>query len=260
MSKFAEKLQHSYKTVAPLMGFHRSSAVEESPAILLVADITKATAKAIKDIISCGADSIVVNGAGVDKIALNKINKNGGQVPAGLIWDDRSTLSLDDVAGSGMDFIIFDLQTTVETMNKEGLGKFLKIDSSLIPGMVKAINDLTLTVDGVIVNTPGKIVTIESLLVCKLFSDLLSKPLLFSANSKLSYSEIECLYNAGVNAILLPPGIIAGDIAEMKKSISTLPRITKKKSSVRAMLPGIPSSVSSSPQQEDPEEEDDDDI
>jgi hypothetical protein len=260
MSKFVEKLQRSYKTTAPPLGFHKNTDVEENQVLLLIADITKSTVKAIKDIYAGGADAVVINCAGMDAAALAKFSKNGGQVPVGLMWDDSTTITPDEASSAKIDFIAYDVRTPVETMHGESPGKFIKIDSTLIPGLVKAVNDLNLNVDGVIVTTPGDAVTVESLLVCKLFSDILSKPLLFAANSKLSYNELESLYNAGASGVLLPPGISAGDIGDMKKSIARVPKKTKRKSALSPILPGLAASAPAPSRREEPDEDDDEDI
>ena len=259
MSKFVEKVQRSHKVAIPQMGFHKAAETSENPAMVLVADITRLTAKLTKDIISSGVDALIVNSTGLEVSSLNKLNKNGGDIPLGLLWNNSNTITIAEYVKAGIDFVIFDINTTVETVNKQDLGKFLKVDSSLLPGMVKAINDLTLLVDGVLITNPGSAVTIETLLVCKFFSDLLNKPLLFAANSILSYSELESLHNSGVNVILLPVSISVADIADMTKSILKLPRNVKKKTSMIAVLPGI-SSGTTTPAPEEPEEEDDDDI
>jgi hypothetical protein len=260
MSKFAEKLQRSYKTTAPPLGFHKNTDVEENQVLLLIADITKSTVKAIKDIYATGVDAVVINCAGMDAVALAKFIKNGGQVPVGLLWDESATITQDEASSAKVDFIAYDVSTPVETMYGEGPGKYIKIDSALIPGLIKALNDLNLNVDGVIVTTPGDAVTVESLLICKLFSDILSKPLLFAANSKLNYNELESIYNAGASGVLLPPGISPGDIGDMKKSIARVPRKTRKKSALTPVLPGLASSTPVPSRREEPDEDDDEDI
>jgi hypothetical protein len=260
MSKFAEKLQRSYKTTAPPMGFHKNTAIEENPPLLLVADITRSAAKAAEDI-AAGSDAVIINGAGLDTAGLNKLNRSGNGTPMGLIWDKSASITLEEIPSGTIDFVIFDVQAPVAVMNRQGLGKFLMIEPSLVPAMVKAVNDLGTYIDGVIVTSPSGTVTIESLLTCKLFSDLLSKPLLFRAGSTPGKDELECLYNSGANAVVLPAGVTAADIEEIKKTIAALPKKVRKKSSVTAVLPGIGSGSSSGPsRREEPGEDEDDDI
>ena len=239
MSKFASKLQRIYRTPASSVGFRKSDSEAESPSLLLVADLTKADVKKAKGIIDSGIDAIILSSGGLDTETFERLVSSAGDIPLGLLIESTSREKIADFVESGCDFIIFDLLTPLEVVNKEGLGKILKIDPSLAPGLVRSINELTLPVDGVFVAGEDAAVTIEHLLTCQFFAELLNEPLLTNVSSSVTSSELSSLRGAGVTGLISPQGLSGKAFVELRKKISSLPKTAKRKAGPGALLPHV---------------------
>jgi hypothetical protein len=127
----------------------------------------------------------------------------------------------------------------LEVVSREDVGKLLKIEPSLDPGLVRAINELPLTVDGVLIAGEESSVTVERLLVCQRFTELLAKPLLVTVALSVTGAEISSLFQAGVNGLVLPEKVPVETFAELKKTIGNLPKAVKRKSKGTALLPQL---------------------
>jgi hypothetical protein len=103
-------------------------------------------------------------------------------------------------------------------------------------------------------------VTIEQLLTCQLFASLLNKPVLVTINSSVTSNELSKLHEAGIKGLLLPEGASLKVFTELKKTISTLPKTTKRKTGTGVVLPRIGIQTETNAEKVEEEEEDDEDI
>ena len=252
MSKFAQKLQRVYKGTAPVLGF-RKSGEEEIPQMLMVANLGGASARASKAVV--GADAVVINGQGMGAENLSQLREALGDIPLGLSLEGVKHEDIAALVNLGCDFVVFDVKTPLEVVKKEGMGKILKIEPALDLGLVRAINLLPLAVDGVLLAGEDSPITIERLLVCQRFSDLLDKPLLVTLGPSVNSDELGSLCQAGVKAVVLAEGLTAKALAEVKKGIACLPKQVRRKTRNSAILPQIPPE---SPDRTEEEEEDGD--
>ncbi len=239
MSKFADKLQRIYRTTAQSIGFRKSATETEVNSPLLIADLTGVGVKKASDIVNSGIDAAVISSEGLDASSFKSLVTGTGDIPLGLLLAKNSIENIPDFVDSGCDFIVFDVQTPLESINREGLGKILKIDRSLTPGMVKAINDLSMPIDGVFVAGDASPVTVELVLICQFFADLLDKPLLVTISPTVTRGELSSLREAGVNGLLLPERVPAKVFAGLKKIITGLPKTSKRKTRGSALIPQI---------------------
>jgi hypothetical protein len=143
----------------------------------------------------------------------------------------------------------------VETINKEGLGRSLKIEPSLDIMLARAINNLPLSIDGVLIASDDSTLTIERLLVCQRFADLLDKPLLLTLSSSVTSNELSSLCEAGVKGIVVPSGLTAKAFGELKKAVSCLPKPTKRKTKATPIIPRIAAEPEAVVEEEEEEEE-----
>jgi len=236
MSKFAEKLQHVYRGVVSSMGFRRAGE-EEIPQMMIVARLSNAGIKAAKT--AAGADAVIINGKGLSAEDIKQLAGVLGEVPLGVVIEDSDSTSVDEVVEAGCDFVVFDIKTSLETVNKEGPGKILKIDSTMDLGMIRAINGLPLSIDGVFIAGEDSAITIERLLICRRFADLLDKPLLLNASTSVTSGELSSLCEAGVKGIVISSSITMKAIAELKKAVSCMPKPTRRKTKVAPILPRL---------------------
>jgi len=254
MSKFTEKLQRVYRGVATPMGF-RKSAEAEPPPLLVIANLTKASAAEAKAIAGAGIDAAIVSGTGLGAKGFGQLSRAMADVPLGLFLASAGKEEIAQSVSLGGDFVVFGLKTPLETVSKEGIGKLLMIEPSLDPGLVRAINELPLTVDGVLVTGEESSVTVERLLICQRFSDLLARPLLVAVDLSVTGAEISSLLQAGVNGLVLPEKVPAEKFAELKKTIGSLPKATKRKTKDTAFLPQLGGEVKAKAEAEEEEEE-----
>jgi hypothetical protein len=213
MSKFTEKLQRVYRGVSTSIGF-RKSAEAEPPPLLVIANLTKASAAEAKAIAGAGIDAAIVSSAGLGAKGFGQLSKAMNNIPLGLLLASAGKEEIAQSLGLGGDFVVFDLKAPLEAVSKEGTGKLLMIEPSLDPGLVRAINELPLTLDGVLVTGEESSVTVERLLICQRFSDLLVRPLLVAVDLSVTGAEISSLLQAGVNGLVLPEKVPAEKFAE----------------------------------------------
>jgi hypothetical protein len=247
MSKFAEKLRRIYRGSAPSMGF-RKSAELDNPLLLIVADLTKASVKEAKAIAGAGIDAGIVSSEGLNAASFEKLVKAAGDVPLGLFLESASKQKIAKLG----DFVVFGVKMPLEVVNEEGVGKLLKIEPSLDQGLVRAINELP--IDGVLVAGEESQVTIERLLICQRFAELLGKPLLVTVGSSVASGELSSLCEAGISGLLISEGLPAGAFADLKKSISSLPRTAKRKARGAALLPRLGGELGVEAEEEEEEE------
>jgi hypothetical protein len=161
------------------------------------------------------------------------------EVPLGLLLASVEKEEIAQSVGLGSDFVVFGLKTPLGVVSKEEMGKLLRIEPSLDPGLVRAINELPLTVDGVLVTGEETSVTVERLLICQRFSELLARPLLVTVDLSVTGAEISSLLQAGVNGLVFPEKVTAETFAELKKTIGSLPKVAKRKAKGTALLPQL---------------------
>jgi hypothetical protein len=253
MSKFVEKLQRVYRGAAAPIGFRKSAEVEPPP-LLIIANLTKAGTEEAKAIADAGIDAGIVIGAGLGAKGFEQLSAAIDKVPLGLFLGSAEKEEIAKSADLGWDFVVFGLKTPLEAVSREDVGKVLRIEPSLEPGLVRAINELPLTVDGVLVAGDELSVTVERLLTCQRFTELLAKPLLVTVNLSVTRAEISSLFQAGVSGLVLPERVPAETFAELKKTIDGLPKAAKRKAKGAALLPRL-GGLGAKVQEEEEEEE-----
>ena len=257
MSKFADKLNRIYKSSAPALGFRKSREETELPSLLLVADLTKAVVKKSKGIADREMDAAVISSESIDADNFKELIKSTGEVPLGLLLEEGSSQEkIQQMIDAGCDFVVFGLQVPLEAINKEGLGKVLEIEPSLTPGLIRAVNELSPPIDAALIASNAATITIERLLTFQLFAGLLNKPILVNVNSELTSGELNSLHETGVKGLILPEGTSLKVFAELRKTISSLPKTPKRKTSAGVMLPHISTQPETKKVEEEEEEED----
>jgi hypothetical protein len=254
MSKFAEKLQRVHRGAAPPIGFRKSTEAELPP-LLVIANLTKVGAAEAKAIASAGIDAGIVNGIGLSSRAFGQLSKAVDDIPLGLFLGSTEKDEITQSVDLGCDFVVFGLKTPLEAVSREEVGKLLRIEPSLDPGLVRAINELPLTVDGVLVAGEESSVTVERLLICQRFAELLAEPLLVTVDLSVTSAEISSLFQAGVNGLVLPERVPAETFAELKKTIGSLPKVTKRKTKGAALLPRLGGELGTEVEEEEEEQE-----
>jgi hypothetical protein len=252
MSKFAEKLQRVYRGSAPALGFRKSDEAESTP-ILIVASLTKMGTAEANALVAAGVDAGIIGAKGLSAKSFGELVKTLGDTPLGLSVESSEKEAIGKSIDMGYDFVVFGLKTPLEAVNRDGLGRVLKIEPSLEPGLVRAINGLPLEIDGVLITGDEPAITIERLLVYQRFTELLNKPLLVSLGSAITEDELSGLFQAGVNGLVLPETLSADVFAKLKKSASGLSRTARRKTKAAALLPRVSGELETEAEEEEDE-------
>ena len=238
MSKFTDKLQRIYRSSAPSIGFRKSAAEAGSLPLLIVADLTKAGVEKAK-VIAGSVDAGVMSSEGLDAKRFGQLVTAIGDVPLGLFLESADREDIGKFVDSGCDFVVFGLKTPLEVVKKEGIGKVLSIEPSLDQGLVRTIGELALPIGGVLIAGEESSVTVERLLICQRFSELLDKPLLVTLGSAVTSSELNSLCESGVSGLVLPDVFPAEAFAELRKMVGNLPQTVRRKARGAALLPQL---------------------
>jgi len=223
MSKFADKLQSLSKSSSAPIGFHAAVSEVRSPTMLLLVRLSGTQGKEAKIVSEVNADAGFIVSEGTSAKAIGQIVEAVGNVPVGVFVRGMSQKEIDELASLGCDFVVFDIKGAASILRKERVGKFLMIEPSLDQGLVRAINSFE--VDGVFISSGGDpVMTMEHLLVCRRFVELLEKPVIMTLPSLATKEELTSLWQAGVDGVVAPSTQSAEALVELKRMIGDLPR------------------------------------
>jgi len=237
MSKFVDKLQNLSKSSASPIGFHPSIREPKGSAMLLIAGLSGLEVKEAKSVAGVNVDTALVLNQNFDTNMVKQMIKTLGDVPLGVFVKETSEEKVNELVDLGCDFVVFDIKAPVEVLPKEGMGKFLMIEPSLEQGLVRAINSLD--VDGVFLGCgEDSFITVEYLLICQRFSELLDKPLIAILPSLVNTDVLSKLQEAGVGGVVTPTAQPSQTFVELRKTIDNLPqKVERKQTKASAILP-----------------------
>jgi len=238
MSKFADKLQSLSKSSTAPIGFHATVSEVRGPAMLLIVGLSGAQVKEVKIVADANADAGLIVSEGTNTKTIGQVVEAVGNVPLGVFVSGMSQREIDELASLGCDFVVFDIRGAAAILRKKEVGKFLMIEPSLDQGLVRAINSFE--VDGVFVSSGGggSSVTVEHLLVCRRFVELLEKPVIMTLPSLATKEELTSLWQAGVDGVVAPLTQSVEELMELKKMIGDLPRGARgRRARVGVVLP-----------------------
>jgi hypothetical protein len=238
MSKFVDKLKSISKSSGTPIGFHAAVSELKMPVMMLVVGLSGTQAKEAKILADADADGGLILSEGPSIKSVKQMVEAAGNVPVGVFVKDMTEEKIDELAGSGCDFMVFDIKSPATVLHKEGVGKLMMIEPTVDQGLVRAISSFE--VDGVIVTNRGgdSFVALEHLLVCRRFVELLEKPVIIALPSLVSKGELTSLWQAGVDGIVTPAMQSSEALAGLKKVIGDLPRGARgRRPKVGVMLP-----------------------
>ena len=228
MSKFVGKLQRLSKSSTPSMGFHPAASESKSSPMLLVAGLSGADIREAKIVADSNVDAGLILRQTSKIEDIRQVARAMGDVPLGVLVKDVGREETAKLVDLGCDFVVFDIKTPAIALCEEGIGEFLMIAPSLDQGLVRAINNLD--VDGVFISRGEEsFITVEHLLICHRFCELLNKPVLISLPSLVTGAELSTLWQTGIDGIVAPQEQPAEALAELRKMIDDLPRGAKRR-------------------------------
>ena len=237
MSKFVDKLHNLSKSSAASIGFHAAASELKSSPMLLVAGLAGVDVKEADALTGSNVDAGLVLSESFEIRSLEQMVKAMGDIPLGVVIKEMGNTSAAELIDSGCDFVVFDMKTPVAALRGEEAGKFLVIEPSLDQGLVRAIN--ALEIDGVFINRGEEsFITVEYLLICRRFSELLDKPFVVTLPSLITNAELGDLWKAGMDGIVIPPAQPVEAFTELRKMIDNLPKMAKhRRGKVGVVLP-----------------------
>ena len=243
MSKFIDKLRQASPVGLQPMGFRTAQPSSTKPRLLLVASLAQVGAEPLADYMA-GADAglIAVPKSSSGAKTLKEVCQAMPDIPWGGWLKDTGQGEISGVAEAGCDFVVFPAaDTSLAVLQDEKLGKILEVEPSLDAGLLRAADDLP--VDAVLVGGElGKdhFLTWHHLMLFRRFAELLTKPLLASVPPGVAARELQALWGAGVNGVVVAAGgeKPQGSLAELRQVIDNLTfPSTARRRKVEPLLP-----------------------
>lgn len=243
MSKFIDKLKQVSQVAPQAMGFKVAPAAPPKPRLLLIASLAGANIDGLAQRVA-GVDGGLLDisrpGAGAE--TLQKVLKVVPDIPWGGWLKDGNEVVVKSLVKAGYDFVVFPLTTPLAALQDGEIGRMLQVEESLSESLVPVIDELP--VDAVLVTGGQKerFLTWKHLMVFQYFAGLLSKPLLVSVASTVADSELQALWEVGVDGVVVEveaaqPVARLGELRQLIDGL-TLPAYRKPKKT-EAILPYI---------------------
>ncbi len=262
MSKFIDKLNRLSQNTPQPIGFRTKQPDSPKPKIQLVVSLDQEDAEGLADYVA-GADTGLLR---ISKLnpgikTLQKISQAVSDIPWGLWLKDGSHLKIEQMAKAGCDFMAFPPSNTPLTIiQNDEVGKVLEIEASLTEGLLRAVNELP--IDAVLIAGEWRegFLTWQPLMLFQRFADLLTKPLLVSIPSSVTAGELQTLWEAGVDSVVIevtteqPQDMVKKLRQVIDELAFPLPR---KREKAGPLLPRIgmePSTVAAEEEEEEEEE------
>ena len=223
------------------MGFRAAQPVSPKPKILLIASLVQVRVDGLADYVA-GADAGLLHiselSSGVK--TLQKVCQIAPDIPWGGWLRDIGRGGIEQIVKVGCDFVIFPAaDTSLAILQNDEVGKILEVEASLSEGLSRTIDELP--VDAVLIAGEEKedyFLTWQHLMLFWRFANSLAKPLLVSVPSTVVASELQVLWEAGVDGVVVEAG--AGGLKELRQAIDklTFPPLRRRRKA-EALLPYI---------------------
>ncbi len=206
MSKFIDKLNKLSRGEPQPIGFVARQPVSLKPKIQLVAVLAEGNVKPLTDYIT-GADAglLCVSKLSSGVKALEKISQAHSDIPWGVWLQDDGLGEIKQMDKVSCDFVVFPaISTPLAILQNDEVGKILEVETSLSEGLLRAVNELP--VDAVFIAGERRenfFLTWQHLMLFRRFAELSAKPLLVSVPLGVTASELQALWEAGVDSVVV---------------------------------------------------------
>jgi hypothetical protein len=137
--------------------------------------------------------------------ALQKISQAVSDIPWGGWLQGSGLREIKQITKAGCDFVVFPATNTpLAILQNDEVGKILEVEALLGEGLLRAANGLP--IDAVLVadiQIENDFLTWQHLILFQRFTDLLDKPLLVSIPSEVTAGELQALWEAGVDSVIV---------------------------------------------------------
>lgn len=259
MSRFIDKLKQVSQITPQPIGF-RAVQVVSKPRLLLVASLLQPEVANLAEYLA-GADAGLLP---IAKLPLDAEKvKEVAQLTPDILWggllngSDQSPAQR--IVQAGGDFIVFPADTSLKVLESEKVGKVLAVEALLDVGLLKAVDELP--VDAVLItgqDKSGDFLTWHHLMLFRRFADSLTKPLLVSVPLSVTAGELQAVWEAGVDGVVVDveAGQPVGRLKELSRIIDSLVVPSKRgRGKTVALLPRLGGSTDIVTEEEEEEEE-----
>ncbi len=206
MSRFIDKLNQLSRAEVQPMGFRTKQSVSPKPKIQLVASLAEESAEKLAGCVA-GADAglLRLSQISAGTKTLQNISQAMPDIPWGVWLQGSGQGEIGQMMKAGGDFVVFPATNTpLSMLQGDGVGKILVVEASLTEGLLRTTNELP--IGAVLVASEGKedyFLTWQHLMFFQRFADLLTKPLLVSIPSNVTAGELQALWEAGVDSVVI---------------------------------------------------------
>jgi len=260
MSRFIDKLSQVSRNVSQYMGFRKTQPASEKPKILLIASLAGTSVGGLVDYVA-GADAGLLR---IPKLSsgaktLKEMSQAVTDIPWGGWLRNTDQSGIKQMAKAGCDFVVFPAANTpLALLQNDEIGKILEVESSLSEGLLRAVNELSIDAVLIAAEQEGEyFLTWHHLMLLQRFANLLTKPLLVSIPPNVTATELQALWGAGVDGVVIEVG--AGQPADrLKKLRQVIDKLAfpsqRKRGKAEALLPHIGSEASVVTEEDEEEE------
>jgi hypothetical protein len=209
MSRFIDKLNQTLQAEPQTMGFKAAQTATPKPRMLLVASLARAEVSGLADYVA-GADAGLLSISNLSSgiKTLKEMRQIVPDIPWGGWLRDISRGGIKQKAKVDCDFVVFPAaNTSLAILQNDAVGRILEAEASLSEGLLKAVGELP--VDALLIaGDPVKdgFLTWHHLMVFQRFASLLSKPLVVPVPSTVTADELQVLWGAGVDGVIVEVG------------------------------------------------------
>ncbi|MFC1899386.1 hypothetical protein ACFLXP_03540 [Chloroflexota bacterium] len=203
MSKFIDKLGRISRVEAQALGFRTTKATPEKTKILLIARIKESTTSELTSKLD-EADAMLIS-ALKSRGSTVKNSKITLGVPWGLDMKNTKPKKVKQSEKTGCDFVVFQAADAPDSaMEDNEIGKVLELEPSLNKELLPAVNKLP--IDAVLIATDEEKkpnITWQDLMLFQRFTAVLDKPVLTHIPPQISIVELQLLWNAGIDGVVV---------------------------------------------------------
>lgn len=208
MSEFIDRLRQISQTGPQPMGFRATQPTSAKPRIQLVASVAVEDINNLADY-TTGADAALLRISKSDSgtKTLQKITEAEPELLWG-VWPGNNAKRTKQLVKSGCDFVVFPAtSTSLAALQNDEVGRIVQVETTLSDDLLRAVNELP--VDAVLIDNEqeGKYsLTWYHLMLFQRFVMLLTKPLLVMIPPKVTIKELQALWEAGVDGVVVETG------------------------------------------------------
>jgi hypothetical protein len=203
MSKFIDKLRRASKDNLKSMGFTPKKVSSESKPLLLAMINEKVLEKGSGCLTGADSGLISLSDPFLGSEILTQVTESDLKIPWGGWLQKLNRTTLKQITITDYDFLVFPPNTPVTLFPENEPGKIIEVNSSISGSVLRVISSLP--VDSVLLNdglSNGNL-TWQHLMLYQRFTEVITKPLIITLAFNVTSEELQLLWRAGVDGLLV---------------------------------------------------------